>query len=210
MSSSILEFATTSQIEINASCEAVWNKVHDVENFPTTFKGVYMASVLDNEDPRKVGSRRKVVRICSKGHCFAATWSLVRNDDDEQPFPRSCQFYSDDFVGPGKAVASTTWTVAPSEEDPKTCIVTVSMAIIPHSFFMVTGRLVFVPLMKKITRKGVQEDLNDLALACTSTTGSEIENSKSERTDVTDLSTESEISTPFLNAHRIGSHFKER
>ena len=199
MSSSILEFATTSQIEINASCEDVWNKVHDVENFPTTFKGVYMASVLDNEDPRKVGSRRKVVRICSKGHCFAATWSLVRNDDDEQPFPRSCQFYSDDFVGPGKAVASTTWTVAPSEEDPKTCIVTCSLAIVPNCFFMVAGRILFVPLMKKMARKGVQEDLNDLALACTSTTGSEIESSKSERTDVTDLSTGSEIPTSFLN-----------
>ena len=150
-----------------------------------------MASVLD-ENPRKVGSRRKIVRLCSKGHCFSATWSLVRNDDDDQPFPRTCQFYSEDFVGPGKAVASTTWTVTPTE-DPKKCIVTISLAIVPRCFFMVAGRLLFVPFMKGMARKGVQEDLKDLALACTT----ENEFEKSERTDSTELLTESEILTPF-------------
>ena len=184
-SSSILEFATTAEIEIDASCEEVWHKIHDVKRFPQTFRNVYMASVLG--DPCKLGSRRKVTRL-TKGHCFTAIWSLVRYDEDSQPFPRTCQFYSEDFVGQDKAAASTTWTVSPLQKSNR-CLVTISLAISPRNYFLVIGRLVFAPFMKKLARKNVEDDLEDLAAACT------INNNfaRSEKTDSTAIIIDDDI-----------------
>ena len=184
-SSSILEFATTAEIEIDASCQEVWHKIHDVENFSSTFRGVYIASVIG--DPCKVGSRRRITRL-TRGHCFSAVWSLVRYDEDSRPFPRTCKFYSEDFVGSNRAVASTTWTVTPTD-DSNRCLVTISLAISPRNYFLVIGRLVFAPFMKKLARKSVEEDLEDLAAACTINS----KFAKSEKTESTAILNEDDI-----------------
>mmetsp|Transcript_36356 Transcript_36356/g.67166 ORF Transcript_36356/g.67166 Transcript_36356/m.67166 type:complete len:184 (-) Transcript_36356:617-1168(-) len=172
----LLTITTTSEIEIDADRRTVWDKIHDVKNFPETFSGVLAADVAAGGNPRKVGHRRRITRVTPQNHRVSATWYMVEyydetKYDDYGNEMMSTQFYSEDFAGSGrKATASTTWTVTPAataeDKSGRGCIVTISMVIVPRQFFYVVGKLAFAPLMKKIVRKGVETDLKDLAAAC--------------------------------------------
>jgi hypothetical protein len=165
--------ATSLQTEVEASCKTAWEVIHDYEKFHAIFSTVFFSEFI-GKDRRSVGHKVKITRLLPTGHCFLATYTIIRHDEENMEI----QFYSEDLAGPNKASVSTTWTVTPIPDEPKRCILTISIAIVPRSLFIYAGRLVFTPFIKKLVRRTIKQDLRDFAAYC-STSGRKLERTDS-------------------------------
>lgn len=153
--------AMSAEIEVEASCGVAWELIHRAEMFSTLFSTCFFAESM-GKDPAAIGHKIKVTRLLPSKHCFQATYSIIRRDEENM----EVQFYSEDLGGQGKTTASTTWKVTPIPDQPRRCILTMSYAIIPHSFILNAGRLLFAPLIKKIVKRTIKQDLKDFAYYC--------------------------------------------
>jgi hypothetical protein len=173
--------AISLQTEVDASCKTAWEVIHDYEKFHTIFSTVFFSEFI-GEDRRSVGHKVKITRLLPSGHCFLATYAIIRHDEENMEI----QFYSEDLAGFNKASVSTTWTVTPIPDEPKRCILTISIALVPRSLFIYAGRLVFTPFIKKLVRRTIKQDLRDFAAYCSTIGG------KLERTDSPEFYSEGE------------------
>eukprot|EP00980_Cylindrotheca_fusiformis_P001828 scaffold408_cov71-Cylindrotheca_fusiformis.AAC.29 len=153
--------ATTAQGEVNASPRVVWELFHHPKMFPSLFSTCFMAEAIGT-DPRRVGHKIRVTRLLPSKHCFSATYTVVRHEEENMEI----QWYSEDLGGPGKATTSSTWSVTPIPGQPRRCILTISFAVIPQTFAFNAGKMVFAPLIKKLSRRAVKQDVKDFALYC--------------------------------------------
>mmetsp|Transcript_30687 Transcript_30687/g.73627 ORF Transcript_30687/g.73627 Transcript_30687/m.73627 type:complete len:262 (-) Transcript_30687:266-1051(-) len=147
--------AITTQLEVEASAQRAWKRLHEFENLHNVFSTVYSAESVGS--PWEVGSKIKVSRLLPTGHCFMTTFIIVEHDEENMEF----RFYSEDIVSPGAATVSTTWKVEALEKN--RCLVTMSFAIVPRKFICSAGRIVFAPFLKRIVKRTIKQDLKDLA-----------------------------------------------
>ena len=73
--------STSSQRQVEASCETVWDKIHDFPNFPKYFSTVYVAESI-GDNPKSAGHKVKITRLLPSGHCFQATYTIVHHDEE--------------------------------------------------------------------------------------------------------------------------------
>ncbi|CAJ1969760.1 unnamed protein product [Cylindrotheca closterium] len=148
--------AISTQLKVKASAQRAWVRLHEFENLHNVFSSVHSAESVGS--PWVVGSKIKVTRKLPTGHCFLATYNIVKHDEENMEF----QFYSEDIASPGAATVSTSWKVE-SLGGEDSCMVTISIAVAPRKMFVSAGRLIFAPLLRRMVNKTINQDLKDLA-----------------------------------------------
>lgn len=165
-----LEFAISVDRDIDAPCQAVWERFIDIDRHPECITGIHSIERLDSSrkgDPLRLGTRYRVNRVNDHGEFYGGDWTVVAIDDEKKAFPKSVTFYTDN-LGNG-ATCSSTWTVGPpldiTSDGQKKSYATISIALVPQKLFLMAGRIMCSCVFRKRAIEASDIDLRDFAAA---------------------------------------------
>jgi len=175
----LFEYSISEYTTIDASCDAVWKIVSDLDNYHRILSGVESTERMDGSkstDPLTVGTklrRRVVVGGGNSKQVLVSDLTVTAIDDDDDnkddykkgAHPRTLSVYADN-VGQ-RLTGRISWTVSPaSEEGGGKSRLLISTTILPKRLCLCFGgRFAPVCCFRAMSSKMLRSDIQEFAKA---------------------------------------------
>lgn len=180
-----LQFAVAVHREIDAPAQVCWKLLVNMSDLASVFSGVAKVEQINDcceigTDTRRVvisggglatvGSQWRVHRHLESGERYFSDWTVTKIEDTGPKYPKSIVFYTTGLGEEGAATSTSTWTVQPARDEDgriscSACRVTMTLAVIPHKFYLIVGRLMCCCVFKQRALASTERDLEDVAIA---------------------------------------------
>lgn len=139
----------SARVKVNASKEAIWSVIKDIDNAPKNISGIVSVEVLERPTEGLVGLKWREQRVMFGKEAYETMWVT---DSEEN------SFYQTRAESHGAIYISKMLI----EDNGDSCVLEMSFKAEALTFGAKVGNFVFSGMMKKSTEKALFEDLKDI------------------------------------------------
>lgn len=139
----------SARVKVNASKEAIWSVIKDIDNAPKNISGIVSVEVLERPTEGLVGLKWREQRVMFGKEAYETMW--VTDSEENSFYQTRAESHGANYIS--KMLI---------EDNGDSCVLEMSFKAEALTFGAKVGNFVFSGMMKKSTEKALFEDLKDI------------------------------------------------